>query len=94
MQFDDFIAEIEAEALAEGPDAVAGLEAFQAHFAEVRAAHLLHRLERVVRRTYAPHWLTTPNPALDGDTPIQRIASGDATSVERLVSGLEDPGAC
>jgi len=52
MRFEDFIAELEAEALAEGPDAVAELEAFRAHFAEVRTAHLLHRLERVVRSTY------------------------------------------
>jgi hypothetical protein len=36
MQFDEFMAEIEAEAHAEGPDAVAELEAFRAHFAQAR----------------------------------------------------------
>jgi len=34
--FDDFIAEIEAEARAEGPQAVAELEAFRLHFSLAR----------------------------------------------------------
>ncbi len=61
MQFDDLIAEIEAEARAEGPEAVAELEAFRAHFSRARV--------------------------------VERMASGDIRSVERLLSGIEDPGA-
>lgn len=48
--FDDFIAELEAEARAEGPDAVAELEAFRLHFslarqlaAQRRALHLTQK---------------------------------------------------
>jgi ribosome-binding protein aMBF1 (putative translation factor) len=48
--FDDFMAELEAEARAEGPDAVAELEAFRLHFslarqlaAQRRALHLTQK---------------------------------------------------
>jgi len=48
--FDDFIAELEAEARAEGPEAVAELEAFRLHFslarqlaAQRRALHLTQK---------------------------------------------------
>jgi hypothetical protein len=54
---------------------------------------LVERLARVIRPTYIPTWLNKPNPALDGDKPIDRIAQGDYRSVARLISGLEDPGA-
>ncbi len=54
---------------------------------------LVKRLSRVIRPTYIPAWLSKPNPALDGDMPIDRIAQGDYRSVTRLISGLEDPGA-
>lgn len=93
MQFDEFMAEIETEAHAQGPEALAELEAFRAHFAQVRTLQLLDRLQRVIRPAYLPKWLITPIPALDDDPPIKRIGSGDTQSVERLLSGLEDPGA-
>jgi len=54
---------------------------------------LVERLGRVIHPTYIPMWLSQPNPALDGDRPIDRIAKGDYRSVARLISGLEDPGA-
>lgn len=37
--------------------------------------------------------LSEPNPVLDDDRPIDRIAQGDYRSVTRLISSLEDPGA-
>jgi hypothetical protein len=54
---------------------------------------LAERLARVIHPAYIPAWLSKPNPALDGDKPIDRIARGDYRSVARLISGLEDPGA-
>jgi hypothetical protein len=93
--FDDFMAEVEAEAHAEGPDALAELEAFQRYFRREAAelSSLVERLARTVRPTHIPVWLNKPIPALDDDKPIERIASGDYRSVARLISGLEDPGA-
>jgi hypothetical protein len=58
-----------------------------------RLSLLVERLARVIHPTYIPAWLSKPNPALDGDRPIDRIAHGDYRSVARLISGLEDPGA-
>lgn len=54
---------------------------------------LVERLGRVIHPTYIPMWLSEPNPALDDDKPIDRIAQGDYRAVARLISGLEDPGA-
>jgi hypothetical protein len=97
MRFEDFIAELEAEAQAEGPAAVAELEAFRHAFAAARRRHrtssLVARLACVIRPAHILGWLNTPIPALDGDTPIERIATGDHESVARLISSLEDPGA-
>ena len=100
MHFEDFIAELEAEAQAEGPAAVAELAAFRHAFAAERRRHrtscpssLVARLARVIHPTRIPRWLNTPIPALDGDTPIERIAADDHESVARLISSLEDPGA-
>jgi hypothetical protein len=58
-----------------------------------RDSSLVERLARVIHPAYIPAWLSKPNPALDGDKPIDRIAQGDYRSVARLISGLEDPGA-
>jgi len=48
--FDDFIAELEAEARAEGPEAVAELEAFRLHFSLARQLaaqrHALHLTQK------------------------------------------------
>jgi hypothetical protein len=54
---------------------------------------LVERLARVIHPTYISAWLSKPNPAFDGDKPMDRIARGDYRSVARLISGLEDPGA-
>ncbi len=54
---------------------------------------IAERLARVIHPSYIPAWLSQPNPALDGDTPIDRIAQGDYGSIAGLISGLEDPGA-
>jgi uncharacterized protein (DUF2384 family) len=58
-----------------------------------RDSSLVERLARVIQPAYIPVWLSEPNPALDDDRPIDRIAQGDHRSVARLISGLEDPGA-
>jgi hypothetical protein len=55
---------------------------------------LVERIARTVHPAYIPIWLSKPNPALDDDKPIDRIAQGDYRSVARLISSLEDPGAC
>jgi transcriptional regulator with XRE-family HTH domain len=54
---------------------------------------IVERLARVVRPTYIPVWLNQPMDLLDDEKPIERIAVGDHRAVERLISGLEDPGA-
>lgn len=54
---------------------------------------LVKRVGRVIHLSYIPMWLSEPNPALDDDKPIDRIAQGDYRSVAHLISGLEDPGA-
>lgn len=54
---------------------------------------LAERLARVMHPDYIPAWLSQPNPALDGDRPIDRIVQGDERAVARLISGVEDPGA-
>jgi Protein of unknown function (DUF2384) len=94
------IAELEAEAHAEGPEAVADLKAFRLYFSRLRSpqravlSSLALRLAHVIHPTHVLMWLTRPIPALNGDTPIERITSADdERSVARLVSGLEDPGA-
>jgi hypothetical protein len=37
------------------------------------------------------HWLETANSWLDGDTPAQRLRTGDTAAVERAVGGLLAP---
>jgi hypothetical protein len=37
---------------------------------------LVERLARVIHPNYMPVWLSKPNPAVDGDTPIDRICPG------------------
>lgn len=54
---------------------------------------IVERLARVVRPIYIPVWLNQPMGLLDDEKPIERIAAGDHRAVERLISGLEDPGA-
>ena len=51
--FDDFIAEIEAEAAAEGPAAVAELEAFRLHFSLARQLGEQRRAQRMTQRQLA-----------------------------------------
>jgi ribosome-binding protein aMBF1 (putative translation factor) len=51
--FDDFIAEIEAEAAAEGPEAVAELEAFRLHFSLARQLGEQRRAQRMTQRQLA-----------------------------------------
>ena len=58
-----------------------------------RFSLLVDRLAGVIHPAYISVWLSEPNPALDDDKPIDRIAQGDYRSVARLISGLEDPGA-
>ena len=54
---------------------------------------VVERLGRVVGSSSISAWLVESMPALDGDTPLDRIALGDDRPVARLISGLEDPGA-
>ncbi len=39
---------------------------------------------------YVDTWLTQPVSSLDGDRPVDRIASGDAGSVLRVLARLEN----
>jgi hypothetical protein len=48
-----------------------------------RLSALAERLARVIHPAYIPAWLSQPNPALDGDRPIDRIAQGDDRSAAR-----------
>ncbi len=59
----------------------------------VEPSSLIERLARVVRPGCIPDWLNTPNPALDGNKPIEYIARGDCREVARVIAELEDPGA-
>lgn len=54
---------------------------------------VVERLGRVIDPSLISAWLVEPIPALDGDSPLDRIASGDDRALTRLISGLEDPGA-
>lgn len=54
---------------------------------------IVERLARVIRPTYISAWLNQPIDLLDDDKPTERIAGGDHRAVERLISGLENPGA-
>lgn len=51
--FNDFIAEIEAEARAQGPDAVAELEAFRLHFSLARQLAVQRRAQRLTQKQLA-----------------------------------------
>lgn len=51
--FDDFIKELEAEARAEGPDAVAELEAFRLHFSLARQLAEHRRAQRLTQKELA-----------------------------------------
>jgi len=51
--FDDFLAEIEAEAQAEGPEAVAELEAFRLHFSLARQRAAQRRAQHLTQRQLA-----------------------------------------
>jgi DNA-binding XRE family transcriptional regulator len=51
--FDDFITELEAEALAEGPEAVAELEAFRLHFSLARQFATLRRERHLTQKQLA-----------------------------------------
>lgn len=51
--FDDFIAEIEAEARAEGPEAVAELEAFRLHFSLARQLGEHRRAQHLTQKQLA-----------------------------------------
>jgi ribosome-binding protein aMBF1 (putative translation factor) len=51
--FDDFIAEIEAEAQAEGPEAVAELEAFRLHFSLARQLSAQRRAQHLTQKQLA-----------------------------------------
>ena len=53
ITFDDFIAEIETKAEAEGPDAVAELEAFRLHFSLARQLAAQHRTQRLTQKQLA-----------------------------------------
>ena len=56
-------------------------------------ADLISALRLVMRDEFIEEWLDHPVPALDGDTPRERIDAGDASAVYRLVAGLVEPGA-
>lgn len=51
--FDDFMTELEAEARAEGPDAVAELEAFRLHFSLARQLAAQRRALRLTQKQLA-----------------------------------------
>lgn len=51
--FDDFIAEIEAEARAEGPQAIAELEAFRLHFSLARQLGDHRRAQHLTQKQLA-----------------------------------------
>lgn len=51
--FDDFITEIEAEAHAEGPEAVAELEAFRLHFSLARQLGEQRRAQHLTQKQLA-----------------------------------------
>jgi ribosome-binding protein aMBF1 (putative translation factor) len=51
--FNDFIEELEAEARAEGPDAVAELEAFRLHFSLARQLAAQRRARRLTQKQLA-----------------------------------------
>lgn len=51
--FDDFMAEVEAEAQAEGPEAVAELEAFRLHFSLARQLAAQRRSQHLTQKQLA-----------------------------------------
>jgi DNA-binding XRE family transcriptional regulator len=51
--FDDFLKELEAEAQAEGPDAVAELEAFRLHFSLARQLGARRREQHLTQKQLA-----------------------------------------
>ena len=51
--FDDFMAEVEAEAQAEGPEAVAELEAFRLHFSLARQLAAQRRAQHLTQKQLA-----------------------------------------
>lgn len=52
-KFEDFIAEIEAEARAEGPEAVVELEAFRLHFSLARQLAAQRRAQHLTQKQLA-----------------------------------------
>jgi hypothetical protein len=53
-------------------------------------AFVAEAIGKVLRPEYARVWLYQPNPYLDGDTPAQRISSGEFRSVLGLIKALDD----
>jgi len=51
--FDEFIAELEAEALAQGPEAVAELDAFRLHFSLARQLGAQRRAQHLTQKQLA-----------------------------------------
>ncbi len=79
--FDDFIAELEAEAAAEGPDAVAEFEAFRLHFSLARQFAALRRDRKLTQKQLAE---------LSGidQAEISRIERGQSNPTTSTLSAL------
>ena|SRR5829696_7941008 len=79
--FEDFIAELEAEARAEGPEAVAELEAFRLHFSLARQLAAQRRAQQLTQQQLA---------ALSGidQAEISRIERGQANPTTATLGAL------
>ncbi|MCY3961060.1 MAG: hypothetical protein OXG34_05275 [bacterium] len=53
-------------------------------------AYVAQELEAVLEAEYANIWILSPNRLLDGDTPAERIHSGDFKSVAAVIEALAD----
>jgi len=79
--FDQFVAELEAEAQAEGPEAVAELEAFRLHFSLARQLAERRRARHLTQKQLAE--LTGINQA-----EISRIERGQANPTTATLGAL------
>jgi DNA-binding XRE family transcriptional regulator len=79
--FDQFVAELEAEARAEGPEAVAELEAFRLHFSLARQLAEQRRARHLTQKQLAE--LTGINQA-----EISRIERGQANPTTATLGAL------
>jgi len=54
-----------------------------------RLAGILTALARVMKKSFIPTWLTSPNDACEGRAPADLLAQGDYESIEDIVYFLE-----